>query len=88
MPNRDPASSRRGLNLAIFLFSGKAVGMQYVGRAYIFKGGCGKFEYEVRGNILNNYSRVEMRGQAPRVDDNCNITGEIKDTLVFSLMDE
>jgi S1-C subfamily serine protease len=70
------------------LFSGKAVGMQYVGRAYIFKGGCGKFEYEVRGNILNNYSRVEMRGQAPRVDDNCNITGEIKDTLVFSLMDE
>jgi hypothetical protein len=69
------------------LFSGKAVGAQYVGRAYVFKGRCGKFEYEVRGNILNNYRRVELQGQAPRVDDSCQITGEIKDTLVFSLMD-
>src|SRR6266487_3031432 len=70
------------------LFSGKAVGMQYVGRAYVFAGRCVKFEYEVRGNILNNYRRVELHGQAPRVDGNCNITGEIKDTLGFSLMDE
>jgi S1-C subfamily serine protease len=69
------------------LFSGKAVGMQYVGRAYIFAGRCGKFEYEVRGNILNNYRRVELHGQAPRVDRNCNITGEMKDTLGFSLME-
>jgi len=62
--------------------------MQYVGRAYVFAGRCVKFEYEVRGNILNNYRRVELHGQAPRVDGNCNITGEIKDTLGFSLMDE
>src|SRR5262249_28643863 len=30
----------------------------------------------------------DKQGQAPRVDDNCNIIGEIKDTLGFSLMDE
>ena len=58
------------------LFSGKAVGMQYVGRAYIFAGRCGKFAYEVRGNILNDYRQVELQGQAPRVDDNCNIIGD------------
>jgi hypothetical protein len=70
------------------LFSGKAVGMQYVGRAYIFAGQCGKFAYEVRGNILNDYRQVELQGQAPRVDGNCNIIGQVKDTLGFSLMDE
>jgi hypothetical protein len=70
------------------LFSGKAVGMQYVGRAYVFAGQCGKFAYEVRGNILNNYRQVELQGQAPQVDGNCNIIGQVKDTLGFSLMDE
>jgi hypothetical protein len=70
------------------LFSGKAVGLQYVGRAYIFAGRCGKFDYEVRGNILNNYRQVELQGQAPRVDGNCNIIGQVQDTLGFSLMDE
>jgi len=69
------------------LFSGLAVGMKYVGTAYIFSSQCGKFEYEVRGEILDNYRRVQLSGQAPRIGDNCNIIGRLPDKLEFSLID-
>src|SRR5262249_16126949 len=44
-----------GVRKSDLLFSGRAVGLKYIGTAYLFKGRCGKFEYEVRGNILDNY---------------------------------
>jgi hypothetical protein len=61
--------------------------LKYVGTAYIFSSQCGKFEYEVRGEILDNYRRVQLSGQAPRIDDNCNIIGRLPDKLEFSLID-
>jgi hypothetical protein len=75
-----------GVKPGDLLFSGRAVGMQYVGTAYRFKSRCGKFGYAVRGDILDDYHRVKMYGQAPRIDDNCNVTGKFNDTLEFSYM--
>jgi hypothetical protein len=49
---------------------------------------CGKFEYQVRGEILRNYRHVELRGQKPLVDANCERYREIDDTLEFSLLDQ
>ena len=76
-----------GVRKGDLLFSGLAVGMKYVGTAYVFNSQCRKFEYEVRGDILDNYRRVQLTGQAPRIDDNCNIIGRFPDKLEFSLID-
>jgi hypothetical protein len=77
--------TKAGVKSGDLLFSGRAVDMHYIGTAFQFKGRCGKFAYEVRGNILDDYRRVKMYGQAPKVDDNCKITGRVPDTLEFSL---
>jgi Bacterial SH3 domain len=68
------------------LFDGEAIGEQYQGTAYQFNSRCGKIPYRVSGPILDNYRRVELRGQAPRVDNNCRVTGYVDDLLAFQLM--
>lgn len=65
------------------LFSGVSKGNQYSGTAFIYKPQCGTFPYRVSGPILDNYRRVILRGQAPRVDANCKIVGHFADTLEF-----
>jgi predicted aspartyl protease len=68
------------------LFRGRSINRGYVGTAYIFDRRCGHRSYEVSGPILDNYERVVLRGQAPRVDSNCRISGVIKDKLEFTLL--
>jgi Trypsin-like peptidase domain len=80
-----PGMTEAGVKPGDLLFSGRAIGMRYIGTAYRFRGRCGKFGYEVSGDILNNYHRVKMYGQAPQVDDNCKIIGMVPDRLEFSL---
>jgi hypothetical protein len=69
------------------IFSGEAIGEQYRGTAYLFNSRCGKLPYQVRGPILDNYRRVELRGQAPRVDSNCRVIGHVDDLLAFQLIE-
>ena len=69
------------------VFSGEVVGEQYRGVAYRFNSRCGKLPYQVSGPILDNYRRVELRGQAPRVDSNCGVTDYVDDLLVFQLIE-
>ena len=69
------------------LFDGKAIGEQYQGTAYQFNSRCGKLPYRVSGPILDNYRRVELRGQAPRVDNSCRVTGYVDDLLSFQLIE-
>jgi hypothetical protein len=76
-----------GARSGSMIFDGEAVGQQYRGTAYIFTSRCGQFPYPVTGPILDDYRRVELRGQAPRVDDNCHITGYIDDLLEFQLIE-
>jgi hypothetical protein len=67
------------------LFTGKSIDGRYVGMAYIFNKRCGRFGYQVSGPILDDYRRVLLRGQAPRIGPNCRIQGYITDTLEFTL---
>ena len=69
------------------LFNGTAVNGHYQGTAYIFKAGCGQFPYPVSGPIQNDYRRVVLKGQAPKVGSDCQIRGQVADTLVFSLIE-
>jgi hypothetical protein len=68
------------------LFKGKSIDGRYAGTAYIFNGSCGQIPYEVSGPILDNYERVVLQGNAPRVGSNCRIQGYIADTLEFTLL--
>lgn len=75
------AGARRGS----LLFTGKAVGDTYEGTAYTFKQGCGPFGFPVSGPILDDYHRVVLLGQMPRVDHDCRITGYRTATMEFVL---
>lgn len=84
-----PRSGMRevGVQPDTLLFFGVAVGAQYEGTAYIFSRKCGALPYHVAGPILDNYRRVVMYGQAPRVDGACRVVGYQNDVLEFNLID-
>jgi hypothetical protein len=57
-----------------------------MGTAYIFNRRCGRLPYKVQGPIKDDGRRVVMTGQAPRVDQHCNVIGYLNDTLEFTLV--
>ena len=69
------------------LFEGVAKGSTYEGAAYFFNEACGKTAYQVRGPILDGGRRVMLKGLAPRLDDACNVKGNVSDSLVFELVE-
>ena len=69
------------------LFHGTTANGRYQGTAYIFKGSCGQFPYQVSGFVENDYKRVVLKGQAPRVGSDCKVRGYFEDTLLFSLVE-
>jgi hypothetical protein len=81
-----PGMVQAGARSGSLLFIGRSTNGRYVGTAYIFNSQCGQFPYQVSGPILDNYQRVVLKGQAPRVDANCNILEYFADTLEFSLL--
>lgn len=85
--NPRPGMLVAGAKPGTLLFEGEAIGTQYRGTAYVFKGKCGKIGYAVAGPILREHRRVELRGRAPRVDENCDINGYVNDVLDFQLID-
>ncbi len=81
-----PGMLEAGARPGSLLFSGEAAGNTYDGTAYIFNRRCGSIGYHVSGPILDNYRRVVLRGQAPRVDRNCRVMDYMTDTLEFELI--
>ena len=75
-----------GATPGTLLFSGELVDGQYVGTAYIFSRKCGKYPYQVAGRAESD-GRVVLRGDAPRVNANCQIEGYKHDVLEFDLLD-
>jgi hypothetical protein len=75
-----------GARPGALLFTGRSINGRYVGTAYIFNRQCGQLPYQVSGPILDNYERVVLTGQAPRVDAYCNILGSHTHILEFSLL--
>jgi hypothetical protein len=75
---------QQGARRDTLLFDGRRVGYDYVGTAYIFKNGYQPAGYSVRGSVNSELNFIRMVGQAPRLDDNCNITGYRDDILTFS----
>jgi hypothetical protein len=80
-----PGMAKAGARPGTLLFDGQSIGGNYFGTAYIFNRQCGFFPYSVQGRILDDGSRIKMIGQAPRVDQQCNVTGYLEDTLEFKL---
>jgi hypothetical protein len=80
-----PGMAEAGARPGTLLFNGQSIGGNYFGTAYIFNRQCGSFPYSVQGPILDEGRRVKMIGQAPRVDQQCNVTGYLEDTLEFKL---
>jgi hypothetical protein len=80
-----PGMVDAGAHLGSVLFTGKSLNGSYVGTAYIFNAHCGQIPYQVSGPILARHERVVLKGQAPRLDSDCNIVGYVSDILEFSL---
>src|SRR5262245_12101598 len=77
--------TNEGARKGTLLFKGLAREGNYEGTAYIFKRGCRPAPYHVSGPILDDSRRVLMRGNAPRLNDRCQIIGHIADSLEFTL---
>jgi hypothetical protein len=79
-----PGMLQAGARPGSLLFTGKSVNGHYVGTANIFNSHCGQIPYQVSGPILDHHERVVLKGQAPRLDSDCEIVGYFSDTLEFS----
>jgi hypothetical protein len=76
-----------GAKPGFLLFEGKSINGRYIGKAYLVNRRCGQISYNVSGPILDDYRRVELEGQKPRVDNNCRVIGAATDTLTFELVE-
>ena len=82
-----PGMLSAGANPDSLVFEGEAIDNQYQGTAYLFNRRCGQSRYQVSGPVLDNYRRVELRGRAPRMDDDCRTIGFADDLLQFQLIE-
>jgi hypothetical protein len=81
-----PGLLEAGAHPGSLLFRGQSMDGHYYGTAVIFSRQCGQFAYEVSGPILDDYKRVVLTGEAPRVSSDCHIAGYFTDHLEFRLL--
>jgi hypothetical protein len=77
---------RAGARPGSLSFAGESIDQQYVGTAFIFNPNCGQIPYQVSGPILDEYEKVVLQGQVPRMDAGCHVLGSLTDTLEFTLL--
>jgi hypothetical protein len=75
-----------GARPGTLLFEGRKEGDKYQGKAYVFAGRCGKLAYDAQGDVLNDLRTVDLRGNAPQIDQAvCRQVGWEEQRLVFDL---
>jgi hypothetical protein len=78
--------TNEGARNGTLLFKGVSREGNYEGTAYIFKRGCRPTPYQVSGPILDDSRRVLMRGNAPKLNERCQVTGHTANRLEFTLV--
>jgi hypothetical protein len=78
--------ARAGVGPGTLLFDGRSTGTSYIGTAYFLGPKCGRSSYEVSGPILNNQTRIVLEGRAPKVSNDCHVTGYFTDRLEFKFV--
>lgn len=73
-----------GISGDVILFDGRREGNRYVGTARYFSKACGEQTFAAAGTVSADERRVELAGNAPRIDGRCRTTGTIAERLVFT----
>jgi hypothetical protein len=74
---------RVGVSGETTLFDGERMGNTYKGTARWFSATCGEQPFAVTGSVNAEESRIELTGDAPRLDAGCKPAGTRKERLVF-----
>lgn len=74
---------RAGVSGDMMLFEGSRQGSRYEGTARWFSRACGPQTFPVSGTVNADESRIELSGEAPRIDAACKVTGTRREQLVF-----
>lgn len=81
--NPRPGMRKAGAKPGDVVFEGERDGQSYSGTAYIYSKSCGKRGYAVSGRVSADDRGVVLEGEAPQLDDGCNIKGTRRDVLRF-----
>ena len=80
------AMSKAGAQPQTLRFEGQISGKSYSGTAFLYTDKCERLAFPVSGQVENHDERVTLKGQAPRMDGNCQEIGKRDQTLVFDFM--
>ncbi len=75
-----------GVRQGTRLFAGTQNGTLISGEAMIFTPDCGAYGYYVEGNWFDGAADLVLRGERPVIDDQCRVTDQRVDTLVFTFV--
>lgn len=80
-----PTAAQDGLGVSrgVVLFDGVRKGQRYSGTAYAFYEGCDAQGFDVEGDVTADDTGVVLKGRAPRLDRDCNVTSQEASTLTL-----
>ena len=73
-----------GVKPGTLLFEGQRTGLNFEGTAYQFYRTCKARGFPVTGSASDDRRQIILKGKAPVLDLNCNVTGSRDDTLIFT----
>ena len=73
-----------GVKPGTLLFDGQRNGQNFVGTAFQFYRTCKSRGFPVTGSTSDDRRQITLKGKAPLLDMNCNVTGTRDDVLIFT----
>ena len=77
-----------GVKPGTLLFDGQRSGQNFEGLAYQFYRTCKAHGFLVTGSTSDDRKTITLKGKAPLLDMNCNVTGSRDDVLIFTRSEE